>query len=223
LLWFLKLLSLALSVLIVTGLAITFGADRIWAPADVAPPYSAVLETISLTILVFFALVYASGKWLWKVLWRMPRVGQILDAYLCPNLNGKYAGTIESNFTDDSGNPVRKEIELEIRADFFGVSVSLKSLDEYQSSRVLVTELSKDRIDNGILLTYVFEGNVPNAVETDDKRFLGAARLKIYRDGLDLVGYGNYWTDRASQRRKNTAGVIKIRKMTLGFPSEAGA
>jgi hypothetical protein len=209
-----KLLSLLLSALIVAGLAITFGVDRIWTPATVNPQFSDVFETISLTILAFLALVYVSGKWLWKWLWRTPRLGKALDTYLCPDLNGKYTGTISSNYADESGNPIEKEVEMEIQADFFRVSVFVKSVDNYQFSRVLVSELSKDPTDNGLLLIYVFESEVPKAVETDDKRFFGAARIKLTRGGSDLIGRGHYWTDRASQRAKSTAGFIEIRRMT---------
>ena len=119
---------------------------------------------------------------------------------------------VKSNYRDENGEPITKDVLLNIRADLFGFNVSLKSKDGYQESKVVQSEIYKDPRANTFYLSYIFEASVPIPEETDDRMFEGAAKLEVVftDEGKELKG--TYWTNRAWQRRKNTAGMITVLK-----------
>jgi hypothetical protein len=160
--------------------------------------------------MVFFIFVYVSGKWLWKLFWKIPFLGDVLNKSICPNLNGIWSGYIESNFTDENGKRTKKVVELEIKADFFGFTISLRSKDGYQSSKVIQSAIQKDHRTNTFLVSYIFEANVPVPEESDDRLFDGAAKIEVKFEKEDIRLEGTYWTNRAWQRKLNTAGIIKL-------------
>ena len=111
--------------------------------------------------LIFIAIIFVAVKWGWLVLWKFPFIGQIMHESVCPNLNGKWLGEIHSNFTDESGKNIVKEVELTIKADLFGFNLALRSLDGYQESKVIQSELYRDPRTNTFYLSYIFEALVP--------------------------------------------------------------
>ena len=90
--------------------------------------------------------------------------------------------------------------------------MELRSDDNYQQSKVTYSQLYKDPRTNAFYLTYLFEGFVPNPAPTDDKEFNGAAKLLISVEADEIEMAGTYWTDRAWQRKLNTAGTIKLKR-----------
>lgn len=162
--------------------------------------------------LIFIAIIVVFGKWGWLVFWKFPYLGRILHRAVCPDLNGKWLGETYSNYTDESGNHIVKEVELTIKADLFGFNLALRSLDGYQESKVIQSELYRDPRTDTFYLSYVFEASVPIPKETDDRLFDGAAKLEIIISKADTVLKGTYWTNRAWQRGMNTAGLITITK-----------
>lgn len=165
--------------------------------------------------LIFIAVIYVIGKWGWLLFWKLPLLGELLHKTVCPNLNGKWLGKVQSNYTDENGNKVSKEVELTIKADLFGFSLALKSLDGYQESKVIQSELYRDPRTGTFYLSYIFEASVPIPKETDDRVFDGAAKLEIIINDENTVLKGTYWTNRAWQRGMNTAGLITMEKANI--------
>ena len=167
---------------------------------------------ISSPITLFFcSIIFVFGKWGWRLFWKLPFLGNILHKAVCPDLNGKWLGVVHSNYIDADGKKVTKEVELTIRANLFEINLSLRSLDGYQDSKVIQSELYKDPRTGTFYLSYVFEASVPIPEETDDRVFEGAAKLEIFIDDENTFMQGTYWTNRAWQRSKNTAGLITMK------------
>lgn len=162
--------------------------------------------------LIFVFIIFVIGKWGWLALWKFPFLGAILHKSVCPNLNGKWLGEIHSSYADENGNKVTKEVELTVKADLFGFSLALRSLNGYQESKVIQSELYRDPRTGTFYLSYIFEASVPIPKETDDRLFDGAAKLEIIVKEEKTVLKGTYWTNRAWQRGMNTAGLITMER-----------
>ncbi|MDF1690475.1 MAG: hypothetical protein P1U35_12790 [Cycloclasticus sp.] len=163
--------------------------------------------------LLFLFIVWLLAKRGWQWIWRIPYVGDILNKNVCPDLNGKWEGSISSNFKDESGSSITKSVEMVIKADFIGFDIHLKSKDNYQRSTVVQSEIYKDVRDGVFYMSYVFESVVDQPQVTDDSKFDGAAKLAVRFDGSDLNLVGTYWTNRAWQRGDNTAGKIYLSRV----------
>lgn len=156
--------------------------------------------------LLFIGIIFILGKWGWLVLWKCPVIGRLLHKFVCPNLNGNWKGLVRSNFFDDHHNGV--EVNIDIKCDIFGYRVFVKSFDEYQQSKVTQSQIHKDAQTGAFYLSYIFQSTVPFPKETDDRLFEGAARLEIIIEKNRTTLRGTYWTNRAWQRRLNTAGIL---------------
>ncbi len=137
--------------------------------------------------ILFISIVYFFGKWGWVWAWKLPFIGEVLNKNVCPNLNGQWVGTIESNYENDSGNRTTKDVKLSIKADMFGFVISLRSNDGYQSSKVVQSELYRDSRTGVFYISYVFEGVVPIPEESDDRLFDGAAKLEVKIDDEPVI------------------------------------
>jgi hypothetical protein len=162
--------------------------------------------------IIFIGIIWLLAKWGWKAIWHIPKLGDLLDKNVCPNLNGKWTGHVVSSFKDEQGNPIEKQVEMEIKADFIGFDIRLKSLDNYQRSTVVQSEIYKDPRDGNFYVSYIFESVIDKPLSTDDSKFDGAAKLvvRFEADRISLVG--TYWTNRTWQRGGNTAGSINLRR-----------
>lgn len=164
--------------------------------------------------IIFFVIIFFIGKWGWLVLWKFPFLGRVLHKAVCPNLNGKWLGEVHSNYIDEDGKKIVKEVELIIKADLFGFNLALRSLDDYQGSKIIQSELYRDPRTGTFYLSYIFEASVPIPKETDDRVFEGAAKLEIIITEENTFLKGIYWTNRAWQRGTNTAGLITMKQVT---------
>lgn len=174
--------------------------------------YIFIFKSISPVSILFILLIFFIGKWGWKLLWKAPYLGKLLNNNVCPDLNGKWIGQTQSNHRNTNGKEVVKDISVNIKADFFGFSITLQSNDGYQHSKAVLCGIHKDPRTGSFYITYIFEGYVPIPLDTDDRLFEGAAKLEVrFKDeGVSLEG--TYWTNRAWQRNLNTAGSIKLTK-----------
>lgn len=157
---------------------------------------------------LFLLITFIIGKWGWIIFWKTPFLGNILNQHVCPNLNGSWKGKVKSNFLNNENEMTEKEIRINIKADLFAFSITLNSLDNYQNSKVIFSEIFKDKKTGTFYIIYIFEGFVPIPKETDDRTFEGSAKLEISFEENSISLEGTYWTNRAWQRRKNTAGII---------------
>jgi len=174
--------------------------------------FGTAFELATPVSMIFLAFIFVLGKWGWLLLWNLPLLGRKLNTYICPNLNGVWIGQIESNYLNKNGDKTVKDVELIIKADLFGFSVSQFSLDGYQNSKVILSEITKDPRTATFYLSYIFEGVVPIPEESDDRLFDGAGRLEVIFNEESITLKGTYWTNRAWQRKQNTAGVITVTK-----------
>lgn len=205
----LKLLLAIFAALFLSALILLIGPDgRCLSWHDFGDSF----KLITPITLIFAGVIFVIGKWGWLCLWKFPFVGEILHKSVCPNLNGKWLGKVHSSYTDENGNKVVTEVELTIKADLFGFSLVLRSLDGYQESKVIQSELYRDPRTGTFYLSYIFEASVPIPEETDDKVFDGAAKLEIIVNEKNTVLKGIYWTNRAWQRGMNTAGLITMKQ-----------
>lgn len=175
--------------------------------------FGAAFELAMPVTIAFIVLIFVIGKWGWLLIWKCPGLGSIMNKSVCPNLNGTWKGTIQSNYLGQDGNPVSKAVTLNITADIFGFKVSLNSDDNYQNSKVVQSEIYKDLRTNTFYLSYIFEAEVLIPEETDDRLFEGAAKLEVIMVDNSTQLRGTYWTNRAWQRRLNTAGMIRLIKI----------
>lgn len=174
--------------------------------------FSSSLKLATPVTLFYIGLVYVIGKWGWMLLWKVPLLGKIMHTSVCPNLNGAWIGSIHSSFKNGDGKNITKEVKLRIKADIFGFDIIMRSSDGHQESKVIHSELYKDRRTNTFYLSYIFEGSVPFPEETDDRSFDGAARLEIDVESENTTMKGTYWTNRAWQRSNNTAGILTVER-----------
>lgn len=156
--------------------------------------------------LIFMAIIFFVGKVGWLLFWRMPFLGPVLNKNVCPDLNGTWSGVVESNFEGSS----LENVEMEIKCNLFGFDVNLKSIDEYQRSVVVQSDIYRDPRTYLFYLSYIFQAIVPFPEDTDDRTFEGAAILEIQIDQYRSTLSGTYWTNRAWQRKRNTAGRIRL-------------
>lgn len=174
--------------------------------------FTEVIKLSSVCTLGFLLFILALGKWLWKPVWKIPKIGNLVNRHICPDLNGRWSGTIESNFLLNGSRTV-KDVTMEIKADFFGFSIVLNAKDNYSNSKVVQSEIYKDPRTGTYYISYIFQAEVPLPQASDDKCFEGAARLEVmYLDNNELTLKGTYWTNRAWQRNQNTAGMILLSK-----------
>lgn len=158
------------------------------------------LKSISYTISITTTLSWLFGKYLWKYVYF-----SFFHRNICPNFNGKWIGHIGSNYS--GGTSV--EIPIEIKADFFSISMKAKtnfgrSYSNY--CRVIRTE------DNYFEIEYIFKGYNDTPSETDTSYYDGAARVRVTNlDTMEMNGV--YWTNRCWQQGKNTAGIITFKKV----------
>jgi len=207
----LKIIFLFFSVLLISAILIVIPSESNFLNLTFTNFKSAISLATPVT-LIFISLVYILGKWGWLLLWKAPLIGGLLNKYVCPNLNGSWKGKVESSFLGKDGNRTIKAVVLNIKADLFGFNITLDSLDEYQNSKVIQSELFKDKKTGAFYLIYIFESYVPIPKETDDRTFEGSAKLEIYFNDKSTCLKGTYWTNRAWQRGMNTAGLISAVK-----------
>ncbi|PTQ86787.1 hypothetical protein [Agitococcus lubricus] len=174
------------------------------------------LKSASYLSISFLGIMWILSKWGWRLFWITPGLRYILNRFVCPNLNGKWKGKVFSNYKDDNGNDISKDVEISISADLLDFDIKLKSDDDYSNSKVIMSDIYRDARTGTFYISYIFEGYVPRPKPTDDRYFEGAAILEIKFTETGFFGKniikleGTYWTNRAWQRNKNTAGLISL-------------
>lgn len=157
------------------------------------------LRSISYTVTTITILAWLYGKYLWKYCYP-----QILKKKFCPDFNGEWDVTINSNF--NGGTDVTFPITIE--ADFFGVKMR-------GATTVGQTHANYCRIirneDDSFGLEYMYKVYNDKQSKTDTSYYEGAARLRLL-DIKEMKMEGVYWTNRCWQNEKNTAGTIKLIK-----------
>ena len=181
---------------------------------DVNNFFDVILFSGSVSI-VFVLVIMLLAKFLWRVIWCLPIIGKICNRHVCPDLNGVWEGWITSNYKDENGNNIVKDVRMTIKADFLGFNIKLISLDNYQHSTVVQSEIYKDPRDGNYYISYVYESVVDVPKPTDDSKFDGAARLAVRMEDGSFKLVGLYWKNR---KRTNPITFLLLRiKLHIGF------
>jgi hypothetical protein len=198
-----KFISYGFSVLLISiilMLSDNFGGDFFL--VDLKNTLSFVVPTTFL----FLIVIYVFAKYLWKLIWRIPILGKVLNTEICPDLNGLWIGKVQSSFSTEA-----KAVEMLIEADFIGFKITFRSIDNYLRSTVVQSDLYRDSRNGTFYVSYIFEAFVDRPEETDDSKFDGAAKLIVrFHSDQKIELTGTYWTNRAWQRGKHTAGTISL-------------
>jgi hypothetical protein len=207
-----KVLVLLLCIIVTTGVIwVTKGWTGV--TAFFAEDGFSVISGLLIPVLIcFVGITWLLGVYVWRWLWKTPLVGMLLNEKVCPDLNGTWTGTTISTYKDEQGKPYEKEVKMVIKATFFGFDIRLVSIDKYQRSTVMQSEILKDPRDGSFYLSYIFESVVDQPKETDDAKFDGAARLHVRFEDGEVQLVGRYWTNRGWQRNMQTAGTISLQK-----------
>ena len=207
----LKIIAWLFSALLLAGLMMWLGEDfKFIVEKD---NFLQAAGFSSIAAIALYGFVWVLAKWGWLVLWHFPGLKGVLNKNVCPNLNGQWQGKIYSRHRDENGNKIVKVVNMNIKADFLGFTISFDSADKYQESSVVQSEIYKDERNGKFSISYIFESIVPNPEPTDDSKFDGAAKLMISFEGDEIMLKGTYWTNRAWQRDLQTAGRIELRRL----------
>jgi hypothetical protein len=219
---------LAISFALALGIALFFRDI----PADLGGWLRTVSMTLSSWSLALFLLLGLSGKVSpWRLLWWcIPP----LNRWVFPDLNGKWTGTVQSNWsviesvlhaaetkTMKIGRdelpliPLKPvEIELQITASLFTFLIKAKLAGVDGTSFSLTERIQKNNRRDRFELFYLYLQNTPEPVATDEDTHAGSARLDIDTKGWTLDG--EYWTRRRWRSGLNTAGLLSVKRVDRG-------
>jgi hypothetical protein len=156
--------------------------------------------TLTISINAFFWLVFVKWIWKWKIFY--PWLVQF------PNLNGKWNGSIQSNWENKKLDPIN--ITVEIEQSFLYLNVCLITEESKSQSIASVFNIDFERGIQQLLYTY---NNIPKVgIRKTSAIHYGSVLLNF--KGFNVIELdGEYWTSR------NTYGEIKLKK---DMPSDKG-
>jgi len=180
-------------------------------PTEVKAYWSA----ISLAVTIATLLVLLIGQTgLFPLVCRLPLV-----ANLFPNIDGKWKGSLDSNWPEIAKRanipmpetaPKPVSASLTIRARLFFVHITLVSDSNYSTSKTIFVRATKHPENGELRLTYVYENSTLAPEKTDSAGHHGAAYLDLKdRNRFD----GLYWTNRNYHQALNTAGRITLKRV----------
>jgi len=165
-------------------------------------------ETVTIYVIVSFVFT----TWLW----RLP----LLQGWLVPlpDLEGTWAGTLQSTWKDPSTDQVKPPIPilLVIKQSFSAVSCVMYSKESTSYSNA--AQLSKDDESGTILLSYNYTNRPDATARHRSEIHDGAAILSWIREPVRVLK-GNYWSSRKTTGDMQV--IFKSRKLEGGFPPDA--
>lgn len=156
-------------------------------------------RTISFTISTVTILALLFGKYLWRYFYF-----DFFKANFCPDFNGTWIASIESNFSLGT----RVEFPIKIEADFFSVKMTGNTTIGRTYTNLCKIVRAED---NSFELVYMFRVMNDSPSESDAVFYEGAARLRVV-DIRSMQMKGVFWTNRCWQKNLNTAGFITLTK-----------
>lgn len=165
----------------------------------------------------------------WRMLWRR---FPVLNQWVFPDLNGLWLGETRSNWSkidamrkaaaaDETISDSELEaialqsgaIAFQIKAHWFGIKIKTKT--EAVNGNAVANDVTPSRGIRGrdFELAYIYDQNTPQPVATDEGNHIGAATLEA-KVGDELALEGEYWTRRSWAQGLNTAGLLKLTRVT---------
>jgi len=184
----------------------SMGVGLAWSLYDNDLSLGNVLTRMVTTIPLLAILGAGIGKYI-KASWIFPcRYG--LDSWY-PNLNGEWTGKLISTFlNEDASNEYDVTFNIDQRWSHIKILENAQKRSKKSTSRSKTLHVIPEKSDSEHRLWMIFQGEVQNPEETDDQFFYGSSRL-IYDKNTDTL-YGHHWTNRAWQRKMNTAGTLTL-------------
>lgn len=124
-----------------------------------------------------------------------------------PNLSGTWEGTIESNSSSPGTGTL---ITMRISQTWGSIEVNTTSDAQRSNSKTTTIEAFPEIQHGKPILWIVYEGKVTNPGPSDSPTYFGTSRAEYDQKSGELTV--NYWTNRAWNQGKNTAGSITLRK-----------
>ncbi len=148
-----------------------------------------------------FVLTYAVFDryvWRWSLLRRLSLVG-------VRDLSGTYEGRLTSTFKDEQGDPIERDITLQVVQTWTRVKIEMTVRSGTSSSMSTSALGSVTNDGTASCLTYIYKNKVnPGLADADMGDHDGAADLRIYADGHVTGRYFN------SRPRAGTITATKI-------------
>jgi hypothetical protein len=209
-----------------------------------AADYPALLGVLSLlekprTAAVIIAAIGCAflAQPVWRMAWRLPRLGNYLSEKIFPDLNGKWDIEIRSNWpiinalqsaarsldaarVDVQGNPAALpplstfRFEGQIKQTWYRASLTIfpSGHTPLRTSRTLCFELIPETEDRPKQVGWVFRQENREVAATDEDNFLGSALLEVI--GSDKL-VGKYWNNRSWRKGLNAAGEIQMTRQPM--------
>lgn len=180
---------------------------------------------VSVSVMVVSIMLFLAGQTrLFPWLCSLPGIWRIF-----PNVEGKYEVEISSNWSviqarDEGREPdaspegdialFKRVGTATITARLSRIGMSLKMDDGYLTSETVTCSLRRDLGQRKPVLFYIYDSAVSVPKQTDTSRHLGGACIPIPLERRPKELLGNYWTDRNWHRGLNTAGQIRLRRIS---------
>ena len=184
------------------------------------------------TLTIGLLVVFGSNWGLWRRAWdAFPR----LNRWVYPDLNGTWRGSLSSNWpaiermakaakdeipafdpfsSSEPSNRQSVPLTLRITAGWFRVHIRMETDNRYSKSRTLSVAPMRGSDGDPHVLSYVYENYTPDAVATDTAHHRGAAWLEVSLAGAEPILEGVVWTDRNWQKGLNTAGLLRVERIS---------
>lgn len=204
------LLSIRVRTYLIVGLAAVVGVlyslgNSLVKNGTINPGWVEVGQSTfaSVPFVLLAGLLVGRMRWTWSSLCRLG----LSNWY--PDLNGVWRGPLKSPRLNAEGTQ-DAVILMRIDQRWSGIKVKTESIEGYSQS---VTINTVPRVEDGEAVLWMnFLAHVPEAKETDEKVFYGTSRISF--DTVKGTIQGTYWTNRASQQGRNTAGSFKLTRLS---------
>lgn len=160
---------------------------------DFSKALSHITTTISINIIFWLVFI----KYLWKMKLFYPWLVQV------PNLSGKWAGTIKSNW--EGAAPDLIPVEITIEQTFLNVQVRIKTKESRSFSLGASFNIDKDRGQQQLFYSYL---NTPKPGVRERSQIHYGSALLLF-EGYEVKEMdGEYWTSRETTGEMSLKRVI---------------
>lgn len=147
---------------------------------------------------------------LWEYVWKI----SLIQKHFCPNLSGKWKGTLKARYKlpdDDEVQERHVRVDFDIKMSFLTFKMTGVSENNYMKSEVISSWLKTE--EGNLYLYYNYKVCVKDPLPTDEQFFHGSARLELLWNDYEYHFEGNYWTNRKWNIGGQTAGHIKLERL----------
>lgn len=152
----------------------------------------------------------AAVTWLsWSVfrswLWKLP----FFQGWLVkiPNLNGNWAGTIQSTWINPETSKVIEPIETTAKITQTLTTIAIDFETNEMASQSVMANIACDEQRRIAEVKYIYQSEPEATVRHRSEMHYGSAKLMVKKNKKSVALKGHYWTDR------KTTGTIELKKV----------